>query len=293
MKEIIAKSLVSSKNSMNIYRGCTHGCIYCDSRSEIYGKTYSFEDIEVKINATQLLEKELSKKRSRCMIVTGAMTDPYIPLEKELTYTRKCLKIIEKHEFGVALLTKSDLILRDIDILKRISEKAKCVVQMTLTTYDEELCRIIEPNVCGTKRRFEVLKEMRSAGIPTIVWLTPILPFINDSEENIKGILNYCKQAGVKGILSFGIGMTLRSGNCEYYYQKLDEYFPGLKREYMRKYGSSYGLRSPNSRKLECIIKNFCKENNMLYGEKAVFAYVWEFSDNYGQISMFDQAPSS
>lgn len=288
MKEIIAKSLVSQKNNMNIYRGCTHGCIYCDSRSEVYGKTYDFEDIEVKINAVELIEKELSKKRQKSMIVTGAMTDPYIPLEKELGNTRKCLEVIEKHGFGVAVLTKSDLILKDIDLLRRINEKSKCVVQMTLTTFDEELCKILEPNVCTTKRRFEVLKEMQKSNIPTIVWLTPILPFINDTEENILGILNYCKEAGVKGILTFGIGMTLRFGNREYYYKKLEEHFPQLKREYMRKYGYSYGLRSPNNAKLSKLIKSFCKENNMLYGEKEVFNYVWEFTPKSEQLSFLD-----
>lgn len=288
MKEIISKSIISAKNNMNIYRGCTHGCIYCDSRSEVYGKTYTFEDIEVKINALELIDRKLSKKRKKGMIVTGAMTDPYIPLEKELMHTRKSLELIEKHDFGIAILTKSDLILRDIDILKRINEKTKCVVQMTLTTYDEELCKVLEPNVCTTKRRFEVLKEMQKANIPTIVWLTPILPFLNDSEENILGILEYCKQAGVKGIVTFGIGMTLRFGNREYYYKKLDELFPNIKREYMEKYGSSYGIKSPNNTKLSSLIKKFCKDNNMLYGEKEVFPYVWEFEQRNEQISLFE-----
>lgn len=288
MKEITAKSIISAKNIMNIYRGCTHGCIYCDSRSEVYGKTYDFENIEVKINALELIEKELSKKRKKSMIVTGSMTDPYIPLEKELEHTRKSLELIEKYDFGVALLTKSDLILRDIDILKRINEKTKCVVQMTLTTYDEDLCKILEPNVATTKRRFEVLKEMDKAGIATIVWLTPILPFINDTEENILGILNYCKEANVKGIITFDMGMTLRFGNREYYYKKLEEHFPNLKREYMKKYGSSYGLKSPNNAKLSKIIRNFCKENNMLYGEKEVFSYVWDFPDQNTQMTLFD-----
>ena len=286
MKEIIAKSLVSAKNNMNIYRGCTHGCIYCDSRSEIYGKTYTFEDIEVKTNAVTLLDQELSKKRKQCMIVTGAMTDPYIPLEQELQYTRRCLEVIEKYGFGVALLTKSDGVLRDIDILQRINRQSKCVVQMTLTTFDEQLCKIVEPNVCTTHRRFEVLKELQQADIPTIVWLTPILPFINDTEENILGILHYCKEAGVKGIVTFGIGMTLRSGNREYYYQKLSEHFPPLKREYIRTYRSSYGLKSPHHAKLTKLIRAFCKENGMLYGEKEVFNYIWQFPER--QTSLFD-----
>lgn len=290
IKEIISKSLVSAKNNMNIYRGCTHGCIYCDSRSEVYGKTYDFENIEVKVNAVELLEKELSKKRNKSMIVTGAMTDPYLPLEKELGHTRKCLEVIKKHGFGVAVLTKSDLILRDIDLLKQINETSKCVVQMTLTTFDESLCKILEPNVCTTKRRFEVLMEMQKANIPTVVWLTPILPFINDTEENIRGILEYCKQAGVKGIITFGMGMTLRYGNREYYYKKLEEHFPSLKKEYMKKYGSAYGLKSPHNAKLSKLIKSFCKENNIIYGEKDVFQYVWDFSPKENQLSLFDDA---
>ncbi|MEG0641163.1 MAG: radical SAM protein [Clostridium sp.] len=290
MKDILSKSLVSARNNMNIYRGCTHGCIYCDSRSEVYGKTYDFEDIEVKVNAVELLEKELSKKRNKSMIVTGAMTDPYLPLEKELEHTRKCLEVIKKHGFGVAVLTKSDLVLRDIDLLKQINETSKCVVQMTLTTFDEALCKILEPNVCTTKRRFEVLIEMQKANIPTVVWLTPILPFINDTEENIRGILEYCKLAGVKGIITFGMGMTLRYGNREYYYKKIEEHFPGLKKEYMKKYGSAYGLKSPHNAKLSKLIKSFCKENNILYGEKDVFQYIWDFSPKENQLSLFDDA---
>ncbi|AOY74663.1 SPL family radical SAM protein [Clostridium formicaceticum] len=282
------KTILSKKNNMNIYRGCTHGCIYCDARSECYGMTYTFENIEVKTNAVELLDQALSKKREKCMITTGAMTDPYIPLEKELKNTRKCLEVMEKYGFGVCLLTKSDLVLRDIDILKRINQKSKCVVQMTLTTYDEELCKILEPNVCGTKRRFEVLIEMHKAGIPTVVWLTPILPFINDNYENISGILDYCKQAKITGLLTFGIGMTLRYGNREYYYQKLDDYFPNLKKEYIRKYGSSYGIKSPNNQKLTRVIKKFCKDNNIIYGEKEVFRFCTLFPEKNQQIALFD-----
>lgn len=222
------------------------------------------------------------------MIATGAMTDPYIPLEKELEQTRRCLEVIEKYGFGIAILTKSDLILRDIDILKRIHKKAKCVVQMTLTTYDEELCKILEPNVCSTKRRFEVLMEMHKAGIPTVVWMTPILPFINDNEENISGILDYCKQAKVTGLLTFGIGMTLRHGNREYFFKKLDEHFPELKKEYMKKYSLSYELRSPNHQKLTRIIKNFCKGNNIIYGVKEVFEFCAHFPEQNDQISIFN-----
>ncbi len=288
MIEITAKSILSAKNTFNIYRGCTHGCIYCDSRSECYGKTYTFEDIEVKTNAAQLLDTALSKKKKKCMLMTGAMTDPYIPLEKTIQNTRKCLEVIERHGFGVSLLTKSDLILRDMDIIKRINEKSKCVVQMTITTADEELCKILEPNVSSTKERVAALKAFSDEGVPTIVWLTPTLPFINDTEENIMAILDYCKGAKVKGIITFGVGMTLRYGSREYYYKKLDEHFPELKRKYMRSFGSAYGISPPNRAKLTRIIKKFCKDNDMLYREKEVFDFIFDFPENNDQISLFD-----
>ncbi len=288
MHEVTAKGILSAKNNMNIYRGCTHGCIYCDSRSECYGMTYTFEDIEVKTNAVELLDKALSKKREKAVITTGAMTDPYIPLEKELCNMRSCLEVIERHGFGASVLTKSDLVLRDLDLLQRINRKAKCVVQMTLTTYDEELCAKIEPNVATTRRRFEVLKELQRAGIPTVVWMTPILPFINDTEENIRGLLDYCVDADVRGILSFGIGMTLRYGNREYFYMKLDELFPGLKREYMHAFGSSYGIKSPNSAKLERIVKKTCRDNGITHGMNEVFGYIAAFEPKESQISLWE-----
>ena len=249
--------------------------------------TYTFEDIEVKRNALQLLEEALRKKRSRCMIGTGAMSDPYLPLEKTEGLTRRALELIDRYGFGVTLLTKSDLVLRDLDLLQSIHRKAKCVVQMTLTTYDENLCRILEPNVATSRRRFEVLMELKKAGIPTVVWMTPILPFINDTEENIRGLLEYCKEAAVKGILTFGIGMTLRSGNREYYYKKLDEHFPGMKRHYMRTFGSSYGIHSPNGKALGKLVKDFCKGNSILYGTDAIFTYLNTLDEPQTQLSLF------
>ena len=210
MHFVEAKGILSAKNGMNLYRGCTHGCIYCDSRSSCYQFTHSFEDIEVKRNAPELLEKALRSKRKKCMIGTGAMCDPYMHCEEELGLTRRCLEIIERYEFGLAIQTKSNRILRDLPLLKRINEKAKCVVQMTLTTYDEDLCRILEPNVCTTKERARALEIFRDNGIPTVVWLSPILPYINDTKENIEGILQYCVRARVHGIICFGMGMTRR-----------------------------------------------------------------------------------
>jgi len=276
MHFIDAKSILSPQNGMNIYRGCTHGCIYCDSRSLCYHTPIPFEDIEVKQNAPELLEARLSRKRSKCMIGTGAMCDPYMHCEKDLKLTRRCLEIIDHYGFGLAIQTKSDLILRDIDLLESINKKSKCVVQITLTTYNEELCKIIEPAVCTTHRRFEVLKEMQARGIPTIVWFTPILPFINDTEENARGIFSYCKDAGVKGIIKFDFGVTLREGDREYLYAAFDKQFPGMKERYISTYGYAYNLLSPNNPKLMYMYRQFCKENNMLMDNQC-FEYMKEF----------------
>ncbi|WP_017210462.1 SPL family radical SAM protein [Clostridium beijerinckii] len=286
MHDVVAKGILSSSNGMNIYRGCTHGCIYCDARSHCYGMDHIFEDIEVKANVLQLLEEALKKKRKKCMIGTGAMSDPYIHLEENLQNTRKCLEIIDKYGFGLAIQTKSNRILRDLDLLRSINKKTKCVVQMTLTTYDEELCKIIEPNVSTTKERFEVLKIMRDNKIPTVVWLSPILPYINDTEENIRGVLDYCIEAKVKGIIVFGIGLTLRNGNREYYYKNLHKHFKGLKEKYIREYGNSYEVLSKNHEKLMKIIKDTCQQNNIIFGVKEVFNYMKAFEEENNEVQI-------
>lgn len=273
---------------MNIYRGCSHGCIYCDSRSRCYQFTHPFEDIEVKQNAPELLEKALRSKRKKCMIGTGAMSDPYMHCEEELRLTRKCLGIINRYGFGAAIQTKSDRILQDIDLLDEINRTAKCVVQMTLTTYDDDLCSILEPNVCNTKRRIEVLEEMQKRGIPTVVWLTPILPFINDTAENITSIMNECVRLGVKGIIDFGMGLTLREGDREYYYTALDKHFPGMKQQYIRRYGNSYELPSPHAKDLMTIVQRICRENGIMYTPDDCFRYMREFPEKQTQISIFD-----
>lgn len=288
MHFVEAKGILSSNNGMNIYRGCTHGCIYCDSRSKCYGFTHEFEDIEVKINAPQLLEKALKSKRKKCMIGTGAMCDPYLHIEENLKLTRKCLELIDQYEYGIAVQTKSTRVLRDMDLLKSINDKTKAVVQMTMTTHDETLCRILEPNVSTTKERFEALMQFKEAGIPTVVWLTPILPFINDTEENIRGILEYCIEAGVKGIICFGMGVTLRDGDREYFYKELDKHFPGLKNKYIRTYGNAYDIPSPNNEKLLEIFKEVCVKNGMMYQIKECFQYLHEFPQKYEQMSLLD-----
>lgn len=288
MHEVNVKGILSAKNGMNIYRGCLHGCIYCDSRSLCYQMNHKFEDIEVKANAVGLLENTLRRKRNKCMIGTGAMSDPYMPIEEKLGNMRKCLEVIERYGFGVTMITKSTKVLRDLDLLKKINEKSKCVVQMTLTTYDEDLCRIVEPNVETTYERFRALEILRDNGIPTVVWLCPILPFINDTEENIREILDYCVRAKVKGIINFDMGVTLRDGNREYFYKKLDEHFPGLKEKYIRMYGNSYQLSSPNSRQLNMIYKSECIKNGIMCDVNECFEYLNKYEDKYGgeQISL-------
>ena len=288
MHFVQAKGILSKNNGMNIYRGCSHGCIYCDSRSKCYGFTHAFEDIEVKENAPELLEKALRSKRQKCMIGTGAMCDSYLHIEETLGLTRKCLELIDRYEYGVAIQTKSNRILRDLDLLQSINEKAKAVVQMTLTTYDEELCKKIEPNVSTTRQRFEVLMECKKRGIPTLVWMTPILPFINDTEDNITAILNECARVGVKGIINFGMGLTLREGDREYYYAALDRHFPRMKEQYIKQYGNAYELPSPNAKELMGLLQRICKEKGMLSTPDECFRFMHELPDKYRQMSIFD-----
>ena len=292
MFEVNVKSILSAGNGMNLFRGCSHGCIYCDARSTCYQihPDRPFEDIEIKKNAPQLLELALRRKRERCMIGTGGMSDPYIPLEKELGLTRRCLELIDEYGFGLAIQTKSDLILRDLDLLKSIHRKTKCVVQITLTTHDEALCRKLEPHVCTTKRRAEVLDILREEGIPTVCWMTPILPFINDTEENIHGILDYCIHAKTYGILTFGIGVTLRDGDRQYFYRKLDEHFPGMKQKYIQTYGNAYEIPSPSQASLMRLVRKTCAQHGIENNTTRSFAYMPRFEDTLAgeQLSLFD-----
>ena len=291
MHSITVKSILSPTNGMNLYRGCSHGCIYCDSRSSCYQMDHDFEDIAVKANALELLEAALKSRQKRCMIGTGSMSDPYLPLEAELGHTRAALQLICKYGFGVSLLTKSALVLRDLDVLSEINAQTKCVVQMTLTTYDESLCRILEPRVSTTRQRFEALLRLRDAGIPTVVWLCPLLPYLNDTEENLTGILDYCREAGVQGVVNFGMGLTLREGNREYFYAQLDRYFPGLKERYIREFGNRYEINSPKSETLWKLFHARCEEMGCLHNNDEIFRYLNAFEDKRAgvQLSLFGE----
>ena len=284
-----AKGILMPNNRMNLYKGCTHGCIYCDSRSKCYSMEHDFEDIEIKENAIELLENTLRRKRLKCMLGLGSMSDPYMPIENKIENTRKSLELAYKYGFGFSLITKSNRILRDIDLLKKINENTKCVVQITLTTYDDKLCRKIEPNVCSTKERFIVLKKLKEAGIPTIVWLCPILPFINDTEENINGILDYCIKAEVKGVLCFGMGLTLREGSREYFYKQLDILFPGIKEKYIRIYRNSFSINSLNNNRLMKLFHEKCEKNGIMHNNKNIFNYINSFEEKnkFSQLKLF------
>lgn len=287
MHLVKVKSILSQKNGMNLYRGCTHGCIYCDSRSKCYGMDHEFTNVAVKENSIELLKEALRKKRKRCMIGTGSMSDPYMSIEKELKYTRRALEVINNYGFGVTLITKSDLVLRDLDLLKSINSKGKAVVQMTLTTADDELCKIIEPNVCPTSKRVRALEILRDNNIPTIVWLSPILPFINDTRGNILSLLDMCKRVNVKGIICFGMGLTLREGNREYYYKKLDEHFPALKEQYIKRYSNSYVVSSPHERALMRLFHEKCEEYKIMHNNDEIFNYLEEFEEKESQLTLF------
>lgn len=241
MHFVKAKGILSAKNGMNVYRGCSHGCIYCDSRSKCYHMEHAFEDIEVKENAIDLLEYTLMHKRKKCMIGTGSMTDPYLPLEMEIGNIRKALHLIYEHGFGFTVITKSNRILRDLRI-------------------------------------------------PTVVWMTPVLPFINDTEDNISGILDMCVEANVYGVICFGMGLTLREGNREYFYGQLDRLFPGLKEKYIRTYGNQYVIESGNNKDLMGLFHQKCEENGIVHDNGKIFNYLQFFEENNHnkQLSIWD-----
>ena len=287
MHFVDAKALLTRHNGMNLYRGCAHGCIYCDSRSACYQFTHPFEDIEVKQNAPALLEEILKKKRRRIVISTGSMSDPYQPCEKELQLTRRCLELIDRYSFGASVITKSDLVLRDLALFERIHRNAKSVLQMTLTVADDHLSRVLEPNVCTTSRRYEVLKAFQRVGVPTVVWMTPILPFLTDTEENVRRILEYCFDAGVKGVVCFGMGLTLRDGNREYFYAALDRRFPGLSDEYRRRFGSAYEAASPNTERLLRLFHAECEKHGVLHEPDDCFRYIAALPERNDQLSLF------
>ena len=287
MHFVDAKSLLTQWNGMNLYRGCVHGCVYCDSRSACYQFTHPFEDIEVKQNAPALLEDILRKRRKKSVISTGSMSDPYQPCEEELCLTRRCLELVDHYGFGATVITKSDRVLRDIDLFDSINRRQKSVLQMTLTIADDSMSRVLEPNVCPTSRRYEVLKAFQKRGIPTVVWMTPFLPFLTDTEENFDALMAYCLDAGVRGIICYNIGMTLRDGSREYYYRALDRHFPGLSARYREEFGNAYEVVSGRSEALMARFHDLCGRYGVLHEPEACFSYLRKLPPRGEQLSLF------
>lgn len=279
MHFVQAKSLLTRWNGMNLYRGCTHGCAYCDSRSACYRIGHAFQDVAVKGNAPELLEDTLRRRRRPCMIGTGSMSDPYQPIERDLCLTRRCLGLIRDHGFGVSVITKSDLVLRDVDLMADINRRAKAVVQVTLTIADDGLSRVVEPGVCPSSRRFEVLCALRDLRIPTVVWLCPFLPWITDTDENFLTLLEWCVEAQVKGIVCFGVGLTLREGSREHYYTFLDRRFPGLSDRYRATYGNAYSVVSGRNGRLMARFDETCERHGIMHAPDECFAYAAEFPE--------------
>lgn len=273
MEFIPAKSIISGyaeNNSwfginynMNIYKGCSHGCIYCDFRSECY-RVDDFDRVRAKENALALIARELKSKRKKGVVGTGAMSDPYNPFEEEYKLTRGALELINRFGFGVAIATKSDLIVRDIDLLKEISKHSPVLVKITVTTADDILCRRIEPNVSVSSDRFKAIKKLPQEGLFAGILLMPVLPFIEDTEDNIRGIIELAYQSGAKFIYP-AFGVTLRQNQREWYYNKLDELFPSVKEKYIKSYGNSYECRSLKAKELWSLFKCKCNEYSIIY----------------------------
>ncbi|MGG7190872.1 radical SAM protein [Clostridium paraputrificum] len=273
--------------NMNLYKGCSHGCIYCDSRSECYG-VKNFDSVRAKRNALDILNKELKSKRKKGVIGIGAMSDTYNPFERKLNLTRGALELINRYGFGISIATKSDLILRDIDILKKISNHSPVLIKITITTFHDSLCRKIKPNVVPSSSRFEAIRKLTSEGIFTGILLMPVLPFINDNEENIRSIVRKAKECGAKFIFAYGMGLKLRGNQREYYYEKLSKLFPNefLVKKYMNIYGEKYECSSLEHRKLWDIFKNECERCGILYKMNDIInAYRKNYEET--QISLF------
>lgn len=271
--------------NMNLYRGCSHRCIYCDSRSNCY-HIDNFDIIRGKENALYILEQELSKKKEKGVIGIGAMSDTYNPLENQYNQTREALKLISKYDFGVSIDTKSDLILRDIDLLKEINSKNNVIIKFTITTPNDELSKIIEPNVCVSSKRLQAIKTLADSGIFVGIMMNPVLPFITDKEEDIKKLVRLAYENGAKFIHTF-MSMTLRENQRDYYFDKLDKHFIGLKEKYIKYYGNRYNCVVLNAKRLYKVFTDECNKYGILYNMNDIIkAYKKEIKCNE-QITLF------
>jgi DNA repair photolyase len=295
MNTIPAKTIITKRSNpywfgtdynMNLYKGCSHGCIYCDSRSDCYQIT-DFDTIRMKDKAIDIIHNELHRKVKSGVIGTGAMSDPYNPIEKTYQLTRHALKLIDQYQFGSAIATKSALITRDIDILTRIKTHSPVICKITITAFEDSMSNIIEPNVSTSSKRFEAVKELSSAGIYTGILLMPLLPFLTDTKENILSIVHTAYQNGAKFIYPL-FGLTLRNGQREYFYQKLQEAFPEkqLVQTYKSLYGSSYECHIPNAKELYTLFEKECNRLGILFRMTDIIqSYKKDY--NYHQYSFF------
>ncbi len=297
MEYIPAKTVVSSYSggngwfgnnyNMNIYKGCCHGCIYCDSRSECYGIN-DFDTVRAKENALAIIRNNLRSKVKTGVVGTGSMSDPYNPYEKELVLTGHALELINAYDFGVSIATKSALITRDIEILKEIKEHSPVICEITITCHDDRLASKLEPNVSSPSERFKAIRQLSDNGIFCGILLMPVLPFINDTYENITGIVTKAHEAGARFIYP-AFGVTLRQNQREWFYNKLDELFPGklLREKYIRSFGNNYECRSPGASKLWKLFRELCDGYGILYDMKDI---VFTYKQGYGinQLSFFN-----
>ncbi|MDF2886569.1 MAG: Radical domain protein [Lacrimispora sp.] len=293
---IPAKTIVTkTKNSswfgidynMNIYRGCSHGCIYCDSRSDCYGIDH-FDTVRVKEDAMRIIRDDLRRKVKTGVVGTGAMSDPYNPLEKELELTRHALELIDAFGFGAAIATKSSLLYRDIDILESIAEHSPVLLKVTVTTTDDALAAKIEPRVSKPSDRLSLIAALKDHGLFAGILLMPVLPFLEDHEENIRAIIKGAKEAGADFIYP-AFGVTLRNNQREWYYDRLRELFPGehIDQEYMKLYQNNYQCTSPRARKLWQIFSDECQRNGILYKMPDII-HAYKKRYQITQLSLFD-----
>ena len=295
MHEKEAKSILTTQNGMNHYRGCETGCIYCDAGLSGGRMTHDFSDVEIKPNAPELLESALRRKRSKCMITTGAAGEPYPAAEAERELTRRCLEVIDRYGFGLSVQTKSDLILRDLPLLESINRKSRCIVQIQLTAADPELSGKLEPGAASPARRAEVLYAMRDAGIPTVVCVTPILPFINDTMENASAIMEYCVRAEIYGLQTTGSGFVLKKGGRPAFEKMLDERFPGMKERYRETFQDEEEFISPNAGKVLSYMRTTCESFHIENDPARLFTWLHAFRDRQAgeQLNLFDFFGSS
>ena len=294
MKMITAKTIVSgycendnwfgNNYNMNIYKGCCHGCIYCDSRSDCYNID-NFDEVRAKENALTIIDRDLKAKRRKGVIGTGSMSDPYNPFEEKFELTRGALRLVDKYGFGISIATKSDLVTRDIDLLKQINEHSPVLIKITVTACDDELCGKIEPAVAPSSKRFEAVKRLTDNGIYAGVLIMPILPFVEDNENNVRGIIYKAFENGAKFIYP-AFGVTLRQNQREWFFSKIDKYFPGVKEKYIRTFGNSYECRSTNAESLMSMTEKECERLGVIYKmEDIINAYKESCSEN--QLSLF------